>query len=151
MDYPAVVILRHRKENLKKCSLRGLEERSDLAFYTYPHKMPEDLNGYYLLDMEGEPLSSKDVDKPLLLIDGTWRYAAVMHRCVNERFSLIPRSLPTHFRTAYPRRQEDCPDPSRGLASVEALYIAMQTLGYDCSGLLDHYYWKEEFLRLNFN
>ena len=60
------------------------------------------------------------------------------------------RSLPGHFVTAYPRKQEDCPDPERGLASVEALYIAHQILGHDTEGLLEHYHWKEKFLEKNF-
>lgn len=150
MIQPKVIILRHRKENLKKCSLRGLEQRSDLLFFTYPQSIPANLNGCFILDMDGEPLTVQDNQQPLILVDGTWRYAAQMQRDLLSRFSLIPRALPPHFRTAYPRRQEDCLDPNRGLASLEALYIAMQILEGDVTHLLDHYYWKEEFLKINF-
>jgi pre-rRNA-processing protein TSR3 len=59
------------------------------------------------------------------------------------------RSLPKGFQTAYPRRQLDCPDPSQGLASIEALYIAFFLLGRECDFLLDGYYWKELFLQRN--
>ena len=45
------IILRHRKENLKKCSLRGLETHKDLKFYTYPQHMPENLTGYVMLHL----------------------------------------------------------------------------------------------------
>ena len=40
-------------------------------------------------------------------------------------------------------------DPENGLASVEALFLAYQMLGRPTEGLLDHYRWAEEFLRLN--
>lgn len=144
-----IKILRHRKENLKKCSLTGLENHPSLEFYTYPSHVPSDLNGCLVLALEGEPLTQADAATPLLLIDGTWRYAEVMYRHVNERFSLIPRSIPSHFRTAYPRRQDDCEDPERGLASIEALYISMQILGMDTAHLLDRYHWKQKFLETN--
>ena len=53
------------------------------------------------------------------------------------------------FEQVTPRKQTECTDPERGLASVEALFIAYHILGYETEGLLDHYYWKKEFLRLN--
>jgi pre-rRNA-processing protein TSR3 len=48
------IILRHKKENLKKCSLRGLEPREDLRFFTYPHKMDFSLDGYVMLHLGDE-------------------------------------------------------------------------------------------------
>lgn len=145
-DHPATTIVRHRRENLKKCTLRGLEERRDMKFYTYPKKNPSNYEGMVLLDLEGLPLSSQDCGKPLLLLDATWRWADVMKRQLPP---LEKRSLPRRFRTAYPRRQGDCPNPELGLASVEALFAAYHILGRDTSGLLDNYYWKEDFLKLN--
>jgi pre-rRNA-processing protein TSR3 len=59
------------------------------------------------------------------------------------------RSLPDMFVTAYPRRQCDCPDQLRGLASVEALYVAYFITGRNTDGLLDNYHWKELFLEKN--
>jgi pre-rRNA-processing protein TSR3 len=59
------------------------------------------------------------------------------------------RSLPKEFQTAYPRRQNDCPDPKRGLASIEAIFIAYLKMGRKTDGLLDNYYWKESFLTCN--
>ena len=141
------IILRHRRENLKKCSLRGLEMREDLLFLTYPRDPLPKLEGQVLLAMDGPPLCKKDQNKGLLLIDGTWKYAAVMQRQVKG--SYIKRSLPKEYRTSYPRKQTDCLDPERGLASVEALFIAYHILGYETEGLLDHYYWKEDFIKIN--
>lgn len=142
------IIWRHRRENLKKCSLRGLERREELSFYTYPNEPLPSLDGFLLLTIDAPPLTRADSHFGLLLLDGTWRYAERMERQLPpcER-----RSLPPISQTAYPRRQEECPDPSRGLASVEALYLAYSILGWDVEGLLDHYHWREEFLSLTFS
>ncbi|MES2272683.1 MAG: DUF367 domain-containing protein [Chlamydiota bacterium] len=142
------IILRHRRENLKKCSLRGLESRLDLAFYTYPIAPLPDLSGYLLLKVGAPPLSRRDCEKGLFLIDGTWRLAQIMEKQLAR--PMESRSLPEGFVTAYPRRQTDCPDPSAGLSSVEALYIAHRLLNRPFAGeLLEHYHWKEQFLELN--
>lgn len=140
------IIWRHRKENLKKCSLRGLEKRADMLFVTYPTPLSFDPDSYILLSMEGPPLSLKDREKGLLLIDGTWKYASIME---NQLPKIEKRSIPQGFITAYPRKQTACPDPEIGLASIEALYIAYHLLGYPFEGLLDNYYWKEDFFRKN--
>jgi pre-rRNA-processing protein TSR3 len=144
--FPPTLILRHRRENLKKCSLRGLETRNDLQFYSYPLKrhLP-DLTNYVVLTLGAAPLAREDADKGLFLIDGTWRYAEKMLHSLPMTFEV--RSLPKGVKTAYPRRQEDCSDPTQGLASCEALYLAYEILGRDPTGLLDHYHWKEEFLK----
>ncbi len=143
------VILRHRRENLKKCSLRGLESRPDFLFFTYPNAALPDLSGYILLTLDAPPLVAEDAQKGIFLLDATWRHAESMSRFASTIPGLIPRSIPADFRTAYPRRQEDCPDPERGLASIEALYISYHILKRDGSGLLDNYYWKDEFLMKN--
>ncbi|MDE3045200.1 MAG: hypothetical protein KGJ02_00940 [Verrucomicrobiota bacterium] len=142
-----MIILRHRRENLRKCSLSGLETRSDLTFYTYPTDPLPDLTGTLLLKVGAPPLTLADASRPLLLIDGTWRLAQIMEKSLG--IQLEARSLPAGFKTAYPRRQTECPDPNAGLASVEALYIAFHILGRNTDGLLDHYYWKDQFLQLN--
>lgn len=143
----STVILRHRRENLKKCSLRGLEGRSDLVFYTYPVDRLPDLSNFLLLKVGAPPLTIADRERGLFLIDGTWRLAQVMEKQLP--WKLEARSLPGHYRTAYPRRQTDCPDPASGLSSIEALYIAHRLLGRSTEGLLDGYYWRERFLEIN--
>ena len=144
--FPPTLILRHKKENLKKCSLRGLEGRSDIWFFTYPKDPLPDLSGYLLLAVEAPPLSPEDAPFGLFLLDATWRYAARMHATLPP---MRQRSIPVGYLTAYPRRQSDCPRPEQGLASVEALFVAARLLGRDTSGFLDHYHWKEKFLLLN--
>lgn len=154
MSLPQTIILRHRKENLKKCSLRGLEARPDMHFVVYPGGHLPLMEGYILLSVDAPVLEPSDYDKGLFLLDATWRYAAVMEQAIKdenpERYrTLIRRSLPAHLRTAYPRYQTMCPDPDQGLASIEALYAAYHFMGRDTTGLLDGYYWKEEFLKKN--
>lgn len=148
-SFPPTIILRHRKENLKKCSLRGLESRKDIHFYTYPVDEVPPQENYILLDMDSKPLTVNDDEKGLFILDGTWRYAERMYENTPFLENLERRSIPSHFQTAYPRKQEDCPDPTRGLASVEALWISYFILGRDPTGLLDFYHWKEKFLISN--
>lgn len=149
--YPQTKIFRHRRETLKKCSLRGIEGRPDVMFYRYPLKVVPELAGYVVLSLDAPVLSREDSDKGLLLLDGTWSHAARMFNTVKSIPGLIYRSLPKELRTAYPRYQTDCADPDRGLASIEALYAAYVILGRDPTGLLDHYYWKDQFITLNFS
>lgn len=138
-------IIRHRRENLKKCSLRGLE--NEFQFFRYPIDLLPDVTGVVLLTMEGPILSERDCRQTLLLIDGTWKLAQKIEKQLKGNF--IPRALPSHIQTAYPRRQTDCPDPESGLASVEALYIAHCILGRPVKNLLDQYLWKDLFLKKN--
>jgi pre-rRNA-processing protein TSR3 len=147
--FPPTIILRHRKENLKKCSLRGLESRPDMLFFTYPKAELPSLNGYLLLTLDGPPLSPEDQSFGLFLIDGTWRHTTTMLKQLVGPHLFQKRSLPSHFQTAYPRTQQDCSDPTRGLASVEALFLAYSILGRETEGLLDHYYWRADFLKKN--
>ena len=141
------IIIRHRRENLRKCSLFGLEHRPDLEFHTYPMSTWPDVRGFVLLKVGAPVLSTQDKGKNLLLLDGTWKLASVMEKQLPP--GLEARSLPPGFVTAYPRRQTECPDPTTGLASVEALYLAYVAFGENPSGLLECYHWKNQFLEIN--
>lgn len=141
------IILRHRRENLKKCSLTGLENHPDLQFFTYPIDRLPDCSHYLLLKVGAPPLTLEDRDRGLFLIDGTWRLAQIMEK--QMPWKLEARSLPAGFKTAYPRRQTDCPDPESGLSSVEALFLAHFLLKRSTEKLLDHYHWKQIFLNCN--
>jgi pre-rRNA-processing protein TSR3 len=147
--FPRTVIIRHRKENLKKCSLHGLERRPDFCFYSYPMNSLPVVPHYILLTIEAPSLKREDAPSGLLLLDATWRYAEKMQKQYEEIPGLIQRSIPSHFRTAYPRYQEGCIDPERGLASIEAIFLAYWILGRNVDGLLDFYYWKNAFLEKN--
>jgi pre-rRNA-processing protein TSR3 len=122
--------------------LRG---RPDLVFLHYPLRHRPDLQGYIRLAAEGPPLTVADAGMGLLLLDGSWRWAASMTR---DFVDVPPRSL-VGWRTAYPRVSRQGTDPGNGLATVEALFLAYHLLGRPTTGLLDEYRWAGEFLRLN--
>ena len=147
--FPPTYILRHRKENLNKCTLRGLEENPGFQFFTYPQDSLPPLSEYLLLTLDAPVLSKEDRHLGVLLIDGTWNYAEKMEKQLPLPHLFQKRSLPPHLLTAYPRKQTGCIDPLRGLASIEALYAAYTLLGRNTEGLLDHFYWKERFKELN--
>ena len=144
-EYPKTVLLIHPKENRAKCSLEPLRGRPDLCFVDFSARHPKEMPGYVRLSVEGSPLTEADATSGLLLIDGSWRHSARMH----EHFSTVPPRSLGGFRTAYPRVSKLFEDPPQGLASVEALYIAYRILGRSTDGLLDAYFWREQFLRLN--
>lgn len=143
--FPVTIVVRHRRENPAKCSILPLRGRPDLHFCNYPVKERPDLDGYIRLAAEGPELSSADAGWGLLLLDASWRWAALMTRDFED---VPPRSL-HGFRTAYPRVSKQGTDPENGLATVEALYLAYHILGRQTEGLLDHYRWAEEFLQIN--
>ena len=137
-------VIRHPKERISKCSLRFLHERPEMTFLRAKKGFSFDATGFTLLAVDAPPLSGADADRPLLLLDSTWRYLPDLTAClVGEG---VPRSIPGGVVTAYPRVSKVFEDPTTGLASVEALYVARRLLGDDDPTLLDGYHWKEPFL-----
>ena len=143
------IIWRHRKENLKKCSLKNLETRKDLRFFTYPTEKLVDISNYIVLTMDAPELTEKDKYYSLFFIDATWKYAEVMKNQLKKQHKIKWRSLPNIYKTAYPRKQTNCPDPACGLATVEAIYLSYLITKKETKGLLDHYHFKDQFLKLN--
>ncbi len=114
-------------------------------FWKYPRRGPEPLDNYVRLGIGGPLLTPEDADRGLLVLDGTWRFAERMER----DFAEVPvRSLPA-WSSAYPRVSKLYDDPEAGLATIEAIYAAYIHIGWDTEGLLDDYYWAEEFLARN--
>jgi pre-rRNA-processing protein TSR3 len=145
VSFPSTVIVRHPRENPRKCSILPLRGRADLVFLAHPVRERPPLSGYVRLAAEGPELSPADAACGLLLLDASWRHAEAMTR---EFQDIPPRSL-HGYRTAYPRTSKLGTDPVNGLASVEALFVAYHLLGRPTAGLLEHYRWAEDFLRLN--
>jgi pre-rRNA-processing protein TSR3 len=144
-SFPPTIVVRNRRENPRKCSILPLQSRPDLIFFHHPVKQLPSLTGYVRLAAEGPELSLADASCGLLLLDGSWRRTEAMAAVFQDT---PPRSL-HGYRTAYPRVSKQGTDPDNGLASVEALFVAYHILGRSTTGLLDHYRWAEEFLRLN--
>jgi pre-rRNA-processing protein TSR3 len=143
--FPPTIIVVHPKERRSKCSVQPLRGRDGFVFWKHPRRGAESLEGYVRLGLGGPPLTPADADRGLLILDGTWRYAAAMERDYAE---LPLRSLGP-WQTAYPRASKLFEDPSAGLATIEALVAAYAQMGRPIDGLLDHYQWREEFLRGN--
>lgn len=142
---PPTIIVRHPKENPKKCSVLPLKGRDGVQFLTYPVKDCLALDEYIRLAAEGPPLSREDSAHGILLLDASWRWATRMHADFAE---VPPRSL-SGWKSAYPRSSKLGTDPANGLASIEALFIAYHILGRETEGLLSAYRWADAFLELN--
>ncbi len=142
---PPTIIVRHPRENPRKCSVLPLRGRDEVRFWSYPVKERPPMDAYVRLSADGSQLSVADADKGILLLDGSWRWAAAMARDFQD---VPPRSL-HGWSTAYPRVSKLGTDPDNGLASIEALFVAYHLLGRPTAGLLDSYRWAEEFLRTN--
>lgn len=153
-----IFILRHRKERLSKCSLRGLENQSNLRFFSYPAESDALVQQLLALPPpiclapNAVPLTKEDLDRPIVLLDATWRLAQKLFRAVDEKLKdhWQVRALPRGLKTAYPRRQSDCPEPGTGLASIEALAIVQHLIGQDGLKMLCNYRWREKFIEENF-
>ncbi len=141
---PKVVIIRHAREKISKCSLRHLHDRPGFTFHKAIKGFEFDATDYLELAVDAEPLSIDDRDRPLLLLDSTWRLLAELRQCVTGK--TLRRSIPAGVQTAYPRTSRNYEDPVGGLASVEALFVALELLGQRDESLLDAYHWKREFL-----
>lgn len=138
------VIIRHPKERLSKCSLQPLREHPALEFYRGTEAFRFEATGYTLLELGAPVLTQADAQRPLLLLDSTWRLLPQLREKLDGE--PVPRSLPPGIPTAYPRISKLSEDPNGGLASVEALYLAWRLMGHDEPGLLAHYYWRDAFL-----
>jgi pre-rRNA-processing protein TSR3 len=145
MGPPVTIIVRHPKENPRKCSVVPLKGRADVLFLGYPVAHLPPLNGYVRLAADGPELSEADRDRGILLLDGSWRWADAM---VADFAHVPPRSL-HGVVTAYPRVSKLGTDPDNGLASIEALFAAYHRLDRATDGLLDSYRWAAEFLKRN--
>jgi pre-rRNA-processing protein TSR3 len=142
---PVTIIVRHPKENPRKCSVMPLKGRADVLFLGYPVARLPSLEGYVRLAAEGAELSAADGAQGILLIDGSWRWADAM----TAAFAQVPARSLHNVRTAYPRVSKLGTDPSNGLASIEARYMEYHILGRPTDGLLDGYRWAKQFLALN--
>ncbi len=141
-----ITVVRHPRENRKKCSLRHLCGRSGVRFFNAVDGFGFDASGYTLLEMDAPPVSPDDACRPLLLLDSTWFLLPRIRGKIRGDF--VARSIPPTVKTAYPRVSKTHTDPD-GLATIEALYAALFLMGIPDKTLLDGYPFAERFLRLN--
>ncbi|MDZ4774917.1 MAG: DUF367 domain-containing protein [Planctomycetota bacterium] len=141
-----VLILRDPHESPQKCSLIPLRGTPGIEFLTYDARRRVDVSGRVLLHPDGDEITPADRGKPLFLIDSSWRRLPKLLACVDGASER--RRLP-ELVTAYPRKSKTFADPTRGLASIEALYAMLALLGEVHPELLAHYHWRAEFLESN--
>lgn len=144
MTVATVRVLRHPKENRRKCSLEPLVGDPRFEFVRWHPSSAHDATGYTLLEIDAPVLTGADAGRPLLILDSTWRYLPKMRQALRGLFA--PRSLPAALATAYPRVARLSRNPDAGLASIEAVYAALRILGQRDDTLLDSYRWKDDFL-----
>lgn len=125
--------------------MEPLRGRPEFLFWTFPERREHPLSGYYRLGLGGPLLTPEDSTQGLLLLDGTWKLAERMERDYQD----VPVRSLLPWQTAYPRTSKLYEDPAAGLATVEALFAALTQMGKCTRGLLDHYRWREEFLKKN--
>jgi ribosome biogenesis protein Tsr3 len=130
-------------ENLAKCTLESLRSRKEFLFLTYHSSLVIEATDSIVLSVDAPLISKDDMGRPLILLDGNWKHVPKLQKCLKGQ--PLYRSLP-RITTAYPRRNEKGQDPEFGLASIEALYLALKFMGHDDLTLLDQYYWREKFL-----
>ena len=151
MDAITTVVIRHPRELLSKCSLTPVEGREDTVAWLSFLKAHQDLRfeaqGFTELAVDAQPLSKADRERPLLLLDSTCRLLPKVRSKVYGE--TVKRSIPDEWVTTYPRVSKDGSDPTGGLASIEALFVAQALLGNVMPSLLDGYYWQTRFLSLN--
>lgn len=140
---PRVTVIRHPMENLAKCSLTPLHGRAGFSFHSADRGFALSGDEHTLLQLDSPLLSEADAGRPLLLLDSTWHRLPRVRGCVTG--SPTPRTLPP-VPTAYPRVSKLYEDPQGGLASVEAVYLALRVMGLRDDSLLDGYRWSEQFL-----
>jgi pre-rRNA-processing protein TSR3 len=145
MEFPPTIIVVHPRENRAKCSVEPLRSRDGFLFWKHPQRGAESLDGYVRLGIGGEPLAPADRSLGLFVIDGTWKLAAEMEKAYAD---LPIRSLHP-WVTAYPRVSKIFNDPTAGLATIEAIYAAYHQMSRSTEGLLNAYYWKDQFLTKN--
>lgn len=139
-----IVVIRHPRERISKCSLRFLHDRPGFTFFKATEDFRFDATGHIELAVDAAPLSPTDAGHPLLILDSTWRLLDDLHSHLEGE--TVRRSIPAGIATAYPRVSRNYPDPPGGLASIEALYVALKILGHDDPSILEDYHWKDEFL-----
>ena len=142
---PSTIIVVHPKENRAKCSVEPLRDREGFVFWKFPERGTEPLDGYVRLGISGPELTSDDFATGLVVLDGTWRWAADMERAWQD----VPVRSLGPWQTAYPRVSKVFDDPAAGLATIEAIYAAYLQMNRPVDGLLDAYYWRDAFLERN--
>jgi pre-rRNA-processing protein TSR3 len=136
-------------ETSNKCTILPLRYRSDFHISQVPKGFS--LEADILLHPQGLPLHNFVDSRPTIgrvaAIDCIWRRLEPILQRIHA--PQIQVSIPDGFVSAYPRVSKRDYDPSGGLATIEALFIAAAFLGHWDLTLLREYFFAEKFLSMN--
>ena len=143
-------------ETANKCTIAPLALRRDFRLFRVHGEGPlGPLSAPILLHHEGHCISelkSKIKSPPALAsIDCVWRrLPRLISRIewVDQKQPVLAK-IPEGFKTAYPRVAAKNTDPSGGLATIEAIFIAAAILGNADLTLLSKYYFGRSFIEMN--
>lgn len=137
-------------ETANKCTIMPLQYRED--FIILQGRVRGPLTSSLLLHHEGVPFHQLDRStretKRVGVIDCVWRRLDPILEYLEKPLPTLVR-IPDGFVTAYPRRSKKDFDPSGGLATIEAIFIAGAFLGHWDETLLREYFFAEQFLEMN--
>lgn len=142
-------------ETPNKCTIAPLSDRPDFhLFPVFGEGKLGPLSAPILLHHEGVCLSSLSRHaKPvaaLASIDCVWRrLPRILGRIQWANQTPVLARIPTGFKTAYPRVGQPNRDPTGGLATIEAIFIAAAFFGRWDPTLLSKYYFAHRFIRFN--
>lgn len=141
-------------ETANKCTIAPLESRPDFRLFRVKGAAPiGPLQSEIILHHEGEDITGVLSSKKILgiaAVDCVWKRLPTLLKRV-QGAEPRPVRIPSGFVTAYPRKSERDDDPSGGLATIEALFIAAALNGNWDATLLKEYFFSHRFLELNFN
>lgn len=150
-DLMPLEIIRRADEPKKKCTAMLLADHPTVRLFHFPHLEGFDPEGKWVLAVDGEPLdeairTAPERPRGIVVVDTLWVKAP---RLLEQLPPMPHRSLPAGWVTAYPRRSKLRDDPSGGLATNEAAYIARLLSGVDDRSVLDGYYFADRFFAEN--
>lgn len=152
---PRFEILIDARENKKQCTIHPLREREDfhIRYFDRSQRPLVPFGTEVLLHVDGVDLT-EDLERfgparSIGLIDCTWKWVAPTMRRLGPSPARLVR-IPPDFLTAYPRKSRyPGVDPTGGLATIEAVFIAAVISGTWDETLLAKYHFKNEFLQVN--
>jgi pre-rRNA-processing protein TSR3 len=135
-------------ESSNKCTILPLSYRPDFVLLRGSTDKP--LLSEILLHPDGLPFDELKSTKisTVAAIDCVWRRLTPILNRLGRPLPLAVK-IPEEFVTAYPRRSKKSLDPTAGLATIEALFIAAAFLGSWDLTLLKEYFFADRFLELN--
>lgn len=142
-----------RGETANKCTIAPVSQRPDFRIFRVQETLAlGPLSAPILLHHQGECIT--ELKKSLGEVQGIASIDCVWHRLdglINRIAGVKPAfaRIPDGFETVYPRHNRHGKDPSKGLATIEAIFIGAALIGRWDVSLLSKYYFAEKFLQVN--